>query len=227
MSSNVVWSRTTRYFAICLTTLVAVATCAAADPQMMSSEPGVHVHFRAVLGKRWVTVKGVRISSAVVNPWLDSYGIRLSGEVQIPEAAAVFDNEGTRSVAGRLEWSGGRVEHEGLDFEATLPALGADARIFAQNDTEVRCISVRVWALDTELPLVEAECIEHGNVQIDLRRRFVRLLVAEQGLLMRMFVSVYSWLRGIDDDAVFYTCQLKLESSMRRGGQAKPPCALA
>ena len=225
MSSNVVWSRNTRYFATCLSVLVAVAICAASDPQV-TFEPGVQAHFSVVSGKKSVTVKGVHIPAAVVNPWLDSYGIRLGGEFLIPHVAAVFHNEGTRSVAGRLEWSGGRVEHEDLDFETTLPPLRANVR-FAQIDTEVRCIGVRVWTLDTELPLVEAEYIGHGNVQIDLRRRFVRLLVAEQGLLMRMFVSVYSWLRGIDDDAVFYTCQLKLESSMRRGGQAEPPCALA
>ena len=168
------------------------------DWKLFAEQTHVHGNFAAALGQVRLAAEG-GFGAELVNPWLDAYGLRLSGEFGLSEAAAAFADGRVQSAAGHLEWSGGRVHYQfgGAWLGATLPPLAARVQFSSPSDAEAPRINAQVLTADQGLPLVQVEPADGGYVKISLTRR-----------LMKM--ANVPWLGEGADDAVALSLEEKL-----------------
>lgn len=166
--------------------------------KLFAEETHLHGKFAAGLGLATLAAEGGFHADAV-NPWLNAYGLRLSGQFHLPEAAAAFADGRVQSAAGRLEWSGGSAHYQlgGAWLEATLPPLAASVQFASTGGAEPPRMDAQVLTLEEALPLIQVESTEGGYVKIGVTRR-----------LMKM--AQVPWLGEGADDAVAFTLEEKL-----------------
>ena len=166
--------------------------------KLFAEETHVHGNFAAGLGAARLAAEG-GFDAGLVNPWLDAYGLRLSGQFLLSEAVAAFADGRVQSAAGHLEWSGGRVQYQlgGAWLGAKLPPLAGSVQFASPNGAETPRLDAQVLTLEEALPLIQVESADGGYVKISVTRR-----------LMKM--ANVPWLGEGADDAVALTLEEKL-----------------
>lgn len=166
--------------------------------KVFAEETHLHGDFAAGLGLARLAAEGGFHADAV-NPWLDVYGLRLSGQFHLPKAEAAFADGRVQSAAGRLEWSGGQAHYQlgGAWLKATLPPLAASVQFTSTGGAEPPRMNAQVLTLEGALPLIQVASTDGGYVRIGVTRRLMRLAQAP-------------WLGEGADDAVALTLEEKL-----------------
>lgn len=166
--------------------------------KLFAEETHVHGNFAVGFGSAKLAAEG-GFDAGLVNPWLNPYSLRLSGQFLLSEAAAAFAEGRIQSVAGRLEWSGGRVQYQlgGAWLGAKLPPLAGSVQFASPNGAETPRLDAQVLTVEEALPLIQVESAAGGYVKISVTRR-----------LMKM--ANVPWLGEGADDAVALTLEEKL-----------------
>ena len=115
-----------------------------------------------------LTVAG-RIGAQAINRVLGQYEIRLSGDMEVRDAHAVWSDR--PAASGSLHWAGGRTWYSlsGVDYDVVMPPLTGN--LSTVGDAYV--LDVRMD--DSQAPVMTARLTRGGTVSVGVTRRFLDL----------------------------------------------------
>ncbi len=142
-------------------------------------DENTHLHGRVAAGWRRTTLAAEgSFDAGMLNPWLVTHGLHLSGWMQLDLVTVAFANNQLENADGDIQWSGGPVYYRsgGTKRSAALPPLLARVQS-ATVGAAVPSVLARVVTEDGEWPLIEVEAID-GWLKIGVTKRLLQLVDA-------------------------------------------------